>query len=391
MLFNIYLKDIGSHVTESVGILQYADDIVFFCTNKNLNSAFRSLNEALISVNNYLEVNGLSISHFKTHAVVFHNKKSYSLSDFPLKISNSPVSILAESHFLRVVLDFRLKGTFHMRYLIAKGRNINRIISSLTGTWWGSYPRLLMTLYRSILRGSTEYTSHIFPYSNHKSLFLTLQRTQFAAIRKALGYRNSTPINVMLYESREPSLNIRFSFLASKYIDKQFSLNPNPVIDGLQSFKSSATSCIKKIRAIKRVPALKYFIMHEHMLKTVHHALSAPVFLCPYDSLNFSFTYTRFNLCIPEGSPSSWVNGELYHFLSSFKASTKDPPISFHRWVQKRLRFSCGRQCVLPRIGHSCETQAPSANIRLLCRSLSHLPGYSHHLSQETVLRLHLL
>lgn len=43
------------------------------------------------------------------------------------------------------------------------------------------------------------------------------QRIQNKAIQKAMGYRNSTSINVMLGEANEPPLNIRFSYVISKY------------------------------------------------------------------------------------------------------------------------------------------------------------------------------
>jgi len=50
--------------------------------------------------------------------------------------------------------------------------------------------------------------------------FKTLERLQYRAIRIAMGYRISIPINVMLFEAREVKSNplkIRFHYL-SKYL-----------------------------------------------------------------------------------------------------------------------------------------------------------------------------
>jgi len=50
--------------------------------------------------------------------------------------------------------------------------------------------------------------------------FIKLQRLQYKVIRKAMGYRISTPINVMLAEAKEFNLNIRFNLTASKFVHK---------------------------------------------------------------------------------------------------------------------------------------------------------------------------
>ena len=52
-----------------------------------------------------------------------------------------------------------------------------------------------------------------------------MNKLQYKAIRLALGYRNSTPINVLLAEAKEPTLNIRFDYLANKLAVKLISLD----------------------------------------------------------------------------------------------------------------------------------------------------------------------
>ncbi|KYN17860.1 RNA-directed DNA polymerase from mobile element jockey, partial [Trachymyrmex cornetzi] len=59
----------------------------------------------------------------------------------------------------------------------------------------------------------TNYACSIFVWHDNPSIFLKLERLQYKAIRMALGYRQSTPINVMLYEARELPLKLRFGLL----------------------------------------------------------------------------------------------------------------------------------------------------------------------------------
>jgi len=51
-----------------------------------------------------------------------------------------------------------------------------------------------------------------------------------------MGYRISTPINVMLFEAREVPLKFRFNYLTRKYLTKCFSRDFNPVIDNIIAY-----------------------------------------------------------------------------------------------------------------------------------------------------------
>jgi len=105
--------------------------------------------------------------------------------------------------FLGIFLDSKMTGKKHLKYIIRKGSVIVDILSSLTGTWWGSHPQLLLSLYRSIFKGFIQYGCQICRYDLNKSFYIKLEKLQYRAIRIAMGYRISTPINIMLFESRK--------------------------------------------------------------------------------------------------------------------------------------------------------------------------------------------
>jgi len=54
--------------------------------------------------------------------------------------------------FLGITLDDKLSGKEHLKSLLTKGSKIAKVILSLSGTWWGAHPSLLLLLYRSVYR-----------------------------------------------------------------------------------------------------------------------------------------------------------------------------------------------------------------------------------------------
>lgn len=106
--------------------------------------------------------------------------------------------------------------------------------------WWGAHPLILLTIYTALIRSCLEYGSHIFNFKNH-TIFTKLEKLRNQAIRLALGYRMSTPINVMLAESCEPPLKFRFDFLAKKYIIKTLSNLSHPLINKIDNLLEITT------------------------------------------------------------------------------------------------------------------------------------------------------
>lgn len=63
-------------------------------------------------------------------------------------------------------------------------------------------PPPVLALYLQIFRGALEYACSIFVWHDNFNIFLQLKRLQYKTIRVTLGYRQSTPINLMLCKAR---------------------------------------------------------------------------------------------------------------------------------------------------------------------------------------------
>lgn len=232
-LFNFYLRKLGSACHHRTQILQYADDIVIYSSFSSIERARKSVEISLNSINSFLISKGLEISPEKTQMMSFRHSLGTADNNLHISLGNKIICSSSPVKFLGVLLDPKLQGRKHLNGIIAKTRKIADIITSLRGVWWGSHPQLLLNIYRSTLRSVVEFASHIFPTENSPQ-FQKLKIIQNKAIRSSLGYRNSIPINVMLAEAREPPLNQRLDYLASKYLIRSLSIREHPIITKLE-------------------------------------------------------------------------------------------------------------------------------------------------------------
>lgn len=58
-------------------------------------------------------------------------------------------------------------------------------------------------------------------------------RLQYKALRLALGFRNSTPTNVILAKAKEPPLNLRRNYICRNFLTRVISSENHPLIHKL--------------------------------------------------------------------------------------------------------------------------------------------------------------
>lgn len=135
-----------------------------------------------------------------------------------LRVGPSNITSSTSVQFLGIILQSNLKWNKHINYIVSKCQTPLKIISYLRSTWLSSYPSLLLSLYKSIVRSKVEYGAFLWDipqYLNNKLIVI-----QNKIVRIAMDYRKSTPINVILSESKIPPLNICFLFLRRNYMSK---------------------------------------------------------------------------------------------------------------------------------------------------------------------------
>ncbi|XP_011689989.1 PREDICTED: uncharacterized protein LOC105451319 [Wasmannia auropunctata] len=246
ILFNLYLRKIFECIPQGVRILQYADDIVLFATEGNIEKAFECLQTALDSVWQFLQNRGLKLSPSKSKWMIFSKTRADPAPpNAALFINKQPIPRVLSVRFLGVVLDPTLRGEAHTKYLVRKGKAVSDVLASLAGTSWGAHPDTLISIYRAVLRGAIEV---------------------------------SIPINIILAEAKEVPLKIRFTYLIDKYLYKAYSNKFSIVARSLRSIDNSAHSDVIREKARKSLPVYDRYCATKHVLDRVHRYTFLPAY-----------------------------------------------------------------------------------------------------------------
>lgn len=156
----------------------------------------------------------------------------------------------------------------------------------LRQTWFGADPRNLLMFYRGIMRSSFEYGSHIFRPTN-QSNFGKINKMQYAAIRLSLGYRQSTPINIMLAEACEAPFKMRFAKLSNRFVARTFSLSDHTLIEKLYTLHSTLLKTNLNTHQIKTdFPTYRSFSLIQHLLPKIKSAPLPTPYEYPFELIN---------------------------------------------------------------------------------------------------------
>ncbi|XP_039306356.1 uncharacterized protein LOC120358019 [Solenopsis invicta] len=92
----------------------------------------------------------------------------------------------------------------------------------------------------------------------------------------------------MLYESKEPPLEVRISHISSKYIYKALANKSNPATSYLKSLRYLVKSPQDKINLIKKFPIFGIYIQASRDLTKIFRSTIPPKFQYPYSAYSFS-------------------------------------------------------------------------------------------------------
>lgn len=165
LLFNIYTSNLKLLLHRDCQIVQFADDIALFVRSDDLDASLRALDRSANNLSKYLSTKGLIVSESKSALMIFSRKKIKS-HNHSIVLNGSFISPVQSHKFLGIYLDSFLNGHIHAQHLINKCGKLSNILKSVRGTWWGADPRTLLTIFKTLIRGSIEYGSFLFPTQN---------------------------------------------------------------------------------------------------------------------------------------------------------------------------------------------------------------------------------
>ena len=121
LLFLIYINDISNTSNEGEFIL-FADDTNIFVRGQTALLAFKTANEILRKVNDYMHVNKLHINMEKCCFIHFKpgNNENAVTAEFDVKIGDKIIKQVSETKFLGITIDNKLSWDTHINKLSKK-------------------------------------------------------------------------------------------------------------------------------------------------------------------------------------------------------------------------------------------------------------------------------
>lgn len=281
LLYNLYTYDLEQSVASFCSILQYADDLILYVSEKSIQDASSRLNPALKYLSEWLSEHGLSLSVSKSRTVIFTKKRL--IPHIELHVENETIPQEQEAKFLGIWLDCRLTGMTHFGYIAEKcEKNVN-ILRSLSGVWWGAHPFTQKLLYNAIIRSHMDYGSFLLDPCN-KSALQKLDKVQSKCLRIILGAMKSSPINAMQVECVDPPLKIRRQYLSDKFMFKLLQNSNHPLISKLNSISDFIDA--HDYRSTDKIPCiLQSFLKFTRLPHPVAQFPINPLYSTPYEAL----------------------------------------------------------------------------------------------------------
>ena len=218
LLYLIYVKDITIDLPKSFTVSQFADDICGYCKYGSLQRSKTIITKAVSILNQNLYKLGLELAPDKCIFMHFNNKNILP-GETEIKIANHTVKSSATVRFLGIIFDYKLSFIPHINMLKQKCSTRMNILKFLCGVKWGSNPSTLIILYKSFVRSVIDYGCFAY-FPKNKVYIEMLNKIQLANLRIAMGYRISTPSNIILTESKIQSIRERTKFLCKCYLAK---------------------------------------------------------------------------------------------------------------------------------------------------------------------------
>lgn len=235
LIFILYIRRLNLILGSYVKNLQFADDLVVYASGANLTQVAEIVNDALTKLNKYFSYLDLNVNPSKSKVIVFGKRRIINMP--VIHYNNMPLPVSLEVKFLGVLFSNNLSWNNYSKHIINKANKAYNILKSLSGSYWGADPKILLTLYKSLVRSHFEYG--YFCYGSDVKIVNTINVFQNKCLRLISGAFRSTPISALQVECRLPPIAIRLNYLKERFILKLYSVFGNSLLINLSSAQPS--------------------------------------------------------------------------------------------------------------------------------------------------------
>ena len=192
LLFLIYINDLAD-VSNILFALMFADDSNMFLSGKDPDDLINIMNQEMIKLVGWLNLNKLSLNLKKTHFMIFSKKSDKVKVTNKLIINDVVISQAEKTKFLGVIIDPHLSFQKHISYM--KGK-IARGIGCLRKSRPFVDEKTLKTLYNAMIYPHFTYCIEVWGnnYSKYLEPLMKLQHWAIHVITGTRKYDHVTPL-----------------------------------------------------------------------------------------------------------------------------------------------------------------------------------------------------
>ncbi len=189
LLFTIYINDLPIHLVNCKTNL-YADDTALTVSGNSPNEVVHLLNNHLVRVSEWFQVNRLSLNHDKTKYMFFGTRNRVEQpADIPVKCGETEIKQVTVFKYLGVKLDSTLSFHNHVQYIKQKTIGKVKLLSRVTPF----LPQHLnINLYQSLIKPHFDYCDTVYGSIGQGDAY-ELQKIQNMCLRNILKVPKLTP------------------------------------------------------------------------------------------------------------------------------------------------------------------------------------------------------
>ena len=247
-LFSLKINSIVSCLLPDIKCSLYVDDLAIYYSSSHMPSIERKLQQSLNRLGRWCDENGFKFSPTKTMCVHFCQLRKLHL-DPELYLNGTQIPIIGEAKFLGLLFDSKLSFIPHITSLKSRCTKSLDLIKVLSNTTWGADRKVLLRLYRALIRSKLDYGCIVYG-SARPSYIKRLDTVHNQGLRLCLGAFRTSPVQSLYVEANEPPLGMRRTRLSLQYCVKLMSNEVNPAYSAVFQSDFVATYEAKE-RAIK--------------------------------------------------------------------------------------------------------------------------------------------
>ena len=225
-LFSVKINSITQCLKPGVDCSLYVDDFQICYRSSNMSIIERRLQLCLNKLQQWATDNGFRFSKTKTVCMHICQKKGLHL-DPQLFLDQCPIPVVEETKFMGVIFDRRLSFVPHLKYVKKKALKALNILKIVGNTEWGADRKVMLRLYRSLIRSKLDYGCIVYG-SARKSYLQMLDPIHNQGLRLCLGAFQTSPVESLYVDAHEPCLGARRAKLSLQYATKIKSLPKHP-------------------------------------------------------------------------------------------------------------------------------------------------------------------